>query len=212
MRHGAHSVILVAMDDELVQATAPSPPSDELDDLGEIDPPEPLDGTEEPEDQIPPAPLWAMKDRMHGRRLTDPDDPGHIYGRVGSGGSALYFCDDGNEHCMVGRRVGQSPDKCVYCLVARVGVFAYEQLRDGEIAARDVFADARDIAVCGVFEDQGASNVMAIQHYRRSRSIPEEYLPPNPFIEFADADGDPDSGDPDSDDSDSDSHSDSEES
>ncbi len=178
----------------------------ELDDLDEVDD---LDGSEavveaeqpeEPEDQIPPAPLWAMKDRMHGRRLTESDDPGHIYGRVGSGGSALYFFDDGNEHCMVGRRIGRSPDKCVYCLVARVGIFAYEQLTDGEIAARDVFTDARDIAVCGVFEDQGASNIMAIQYYRKARSIPEEYLPPNPFIEFASTDGDPDAeGDADAD-------------
>jgi hypothetical protein len=144
----------------------------------------------EPEDAIPPAPLWAMKDRMHSRRSYEPDDPGSINGRVGDEDAAIYFIDDGPEHCMMGRRVGRSSDGCVYCLVGRNSVFAYEQLRDAEIEVSDAFSDARDIALCGVFEDQGASNVMVVQTYRHASSIPAEYLPPNPFIEFTDAQGD----------------------
>jgi hypothetical protein len=43
------------------------------------------------------------------------------------------------------------------------------------------------MCLCGVFEDERASNVILVQHYKRADSIPNEYLPPAPFLDFSDA-------------------------
>jgi len=94
---------------------------------------------------------------------------------------------------MVGRRVGRAPDGCVYCLVARISLEQYGDMVAGELDLTDVFTDARDISLCGVFEeDEVAANVLLVQHYRRSRQVPADYLPPSPFLEFTD---DPDASD-----------------
>ena len=61
-------------------------------------------------------------------------------------------------------------------------------LVDGDVDLSEAFSDARDISLCGVFEaEQTASNVILVQHYRRPRDVPDEYLPPSPFIEFTDS-------------------------
>ena len=53
--------------------------------------------------------------------------------------------------------------------------------RPGTSALADVFSEARDISLCGVFEeDEAASNVLLVQHYRRPRDMPADYLPPTP--------------------------------
>lgn len=145
------------------------------------------DDTAEGEDDIPPAPLWAMTNRMHSLRRTEPGEESYIRRRVGDDDDALYVIDDGADHCMIGRRVGHAPDGCVYCLVARITLEQYADLVAGELTARDVFSDARDISLCGVFEEEGAaSQVFLVQHYRRPRDVPADYLPPNPFLEFTD--------------------------
>jgi hypothetical protein len=145
----------------------------------------------EGEDDIPPAPLWAMRTRMHSLRHLDPGEEGRIRRRLGADDDAVYVIDDGPDHCMVGRRVGEAPDGCVYCLVARISLEEYADVVAGVVALTEVFSDARDISLCGVFEqDEASSNVFLVQHYRRPRDVPADYLPSSPFLEFTDdADG-----------------------
>jgi hypothetical protein len=156
-------------------------PSDQL------DPGEGGGGTAEGDDAVPPAPLWAMTYRMHSLRRTEEGAEGYIRRRVGDDDDALYVIDDGADHCMIGRRVGHAPDGCVYCLVARITLEQCGDLVAGDLTAGDVFSVARDISLCGVFEDEGAaSQVFLVQHYRRPRDVPADYLPPSPFLEFID--------------------------
>jgi hypothetical protein len=139
------------------------------------------------EDDIPPAPLWAMRIRMHSLRRLEPGEEGRIRRRLGDDDDALYFIDDGPDHCMVGRRVGHAPDGCVYCLVARISLDRYTDLVDGDVDRTEAFADARDISLCGVFEaDESASNVFLVQHYGRPHDLPDDYLPSSPYLEFTD--------------------------
>jgi len=143
--------------------------------------------TEGTDGVIPPLVLVALKDRMHTRRFSAPDDPGHIDTVLGAGDSALCVVDDGPDHCMIGRPVGRSPDGCVYVLVARISLYGYEQVRDGEIPLDDAFADGRAISLVGIFEvEQRVENVLVIEHYRRADRVPDLYLPPSPFVEFDD--------------------------
>lgn len=141
----------------------------------------------ESEDHIPAAPLLAMKERMHSRQLYRPDEPGHVHRRLGLDDNTAYFIDDGRDHCMIGRRVGQVPDGCTYCLVARISVYRYQDLANGEVPLEEAFSEARDLSLCAVFSDEhGASNVVPIEHYKNVDGIPVEYLPPSPFLEFTD--------------------------
>jgi hypothetical protein len=59
---------------------------------------------------VPPAPLWAMKDRRHYFALHGHGDVPRIRESLGIGDETIYFIDDGNSHCMVGRRVGKTPE------------------------------------------------------------------------------------------------------
>jgi len=140
----------------------------------------------EPEGIVPPTPLWAMKDRRHFFGLHGHGDAERIRACVGSGDEAVYVIDDGRDHCMIGRRVGATPGGRAYCLVARVPLAAYQDMENGTTGTNDIFAAAHDITLCGVFEDEGfASDVLVIEHYRHAKDVPSEYLPPSPFIEFA---------------------------
>jgi hypothetical protein len=146
---------------------------------------------DEPDGVIPALLLVALKDRMHARRLSDPDDPGHIDGVLGAGDSAVCVVDDGPDHCMIGRPVGRSADGCLYILVGRISLFAYEQLRDGEIPLDDAFCDGRDVSLVAIFAvDDTVENVMVVEHYRRADRVPPAYLPPGPFLEFDDVPSD----------------------
>jgi hypothetical protein len=143
--------------------------------------------SEEPEDTIPPAPLWAMKDRRHFWGVAGHGDADRIRARIGEGDATVYFIDDGRDHCMVGRRVGSVPEGSVYCLVGRVPLELYQDVSNGSVPTTEVFSRARDLELCAVFEDEAlASDVYAVAHYRRSSDVPPEYLPPSPFIEFTD--------------------------
>jgi len=141
------------------------------------------------DDDIPVLVLAAMRDRMHSRRFSDPDDAGHVRVTVGTGDDAIHVVDDGPDRCMIGRVVGRAPDGCVYCLVARIALFGYEQLRDGDMAPVDAFSDSRDISLCGVFEVDGiVENIALVRHFRHGQKVPAEYLPTHPFLEFVDDD------------------------
>jgi hypothetical protein len=88
---------------------------------------------------------------------------------------------------MVGRRVGQAPDGCTYCLVARISIYRYLDLANADVLLEEAFSEARDLSLCAVFADEhGASNIVPIQHYKKVGDIPVEYLPPSPFLDFTD--------------------------
>jgi hypothetical protein len=158
-------------------------------DLSKIPLPDPESSTpleiHESDGKVPPAPLWAMKDRRHFFRAPGHGDAEPVRDSLGIGDGALYFIDDGRSHCMVGRRVGKTPDDCVYCLVGRIKLDRYEDLANGTVPLGEAYADAHDISLCGVFEDESdASDVILVEHYAHPSEIPAEYLPPSPFIEF----------------------------
>lgn len=151
------------------------------------EPVEPGESGDASDDEIPAAPLWAMTSRMHARRRAEEGEEDYISNRLGGGDETLYVIDDGADHVMVGRRVGQASDGCVYCLVGRIPLEQYGDLVSGDVALAEAFTSARDISLCGVFEGgPTASNVFVVQHYRRSRDVPPDYLPPSPFLEFTD--------------------------
>ncbi len=138
------------------------------------------------EDEISVALLSVMHIRMHSHRRPEPGGEGRIRRRWGDDDDAVYVIDDGPDHCMVGRWVGHAPD-CVYCLVARISLERYADIELGDLDWHDVFADARDISLCGVVEeDEAAANVFLVQHYRRARQVPVDYLPGSPLLEFTD--------------------------
>ncbi len=138
------------------------------------------------EDEIASAPMLAMSTRLHSHRRPGPGEEGRIRRRWGDDVDAVYVIDDGPDHCMVGRWVGQAPD-CSYCLVARISLEQYEDIEVGELDWSEVFSDARDISLCGVVdEEEAASNVFVVQHYRRRRDVPHDYLPGSPILEFTD--------------------------
>jgi hypothetical protein len=139
---------------------------------------------DEPEGVIPPSPLWAMKDRRH-EQWFHLGHPERIRVCLGSGDTAVYVIDDGSHHCMIGRRVGATVDGCVYSLVARVTKATYQSLASGAIGGRQAFGAGSDIGLSGTVEDPGVSNVFDVDFYEDPADIPEAYLPPSPFIQFA---------------------------
>ena len=158
-----------------------------VDDTSETEPGAAGDELPDGEDEIASATWLAMRIRMHSHRRLEAGDEGRIRRRWGDDDDAVYVIDDGPDHCMVGRLVGLAPD-CVYCLVGRISSERYEDVEVGDLDWTEVFAEARDISLCGVVEDEGASgNVFLVQHYRRARQVPADYLPGSPFLEFTDA-------------------------
>lgn len=139
---------------------------------------------DEPEGVIPKSPLLAMKERRH--------EQFHLFGHpdrirvcLGSGDEAVYVMDDGKRHCTLGRKVGTTRDGCVYSLTARVTVETYRELTAGYIDARAAFVAASEAALSGTVEAPGLSDVFAVEYYAQGGDIPGAYLPPAPFIEFA---------------------------
>jgi hypothetical protein len=144
---------------------------------------------ESPAEEIPLVVLAAMRDRMHARRLSSVDDSGHVRESLGTADDDVHVVDDGADHCMIGRPVGHAPDGCVYVLVARISRDRYEQLREGEVEMAEAFADGRDISFCAVYEVEGlVENIALVRRFRQGDDVPAEYLPPSPFLEFADED------------------------
>jgi hypothetical protein len=142
---------------------------------------------DEDAEEIPFLVMAAMRDRMHARRLSPPDDPNHVEESLGTAEDDLHVVDDGPDHCMIGRSVGFTPDGCVYVLVARLSRYGYEQLRDGDMALTDAFADARDVNLCAVYESDGiVQNIAQIRRFYDPDDVPSEFLPPSPFLEFSD--------------------------
>jgi hypothetical protein len=137
-----------------------------------------------PVDDIPPAPLWAMRARRH-FHLTHRGDP--VSSCIGTGDEAVFVIDDGAAHCMIGRRVGSSDDGCIYCLVARIARSLYDRLASGEVSPSNAFSEAHDLSLSGVFDDEtGASNVIPVREFADPADVPRRFLPPASFIRFGD--------------------------
>jgi hypothetical protein len=133
---------------------------------------------------IPPFALWAMKYRRHVHLLSKAEVD--IRDRFGTGNHTVYVIDDGRKHCMVGRKVGTSPDGCAYSLIGRITMEEYEELVDGGMTD-DIFVDADQLSLCAVFEAADAvSNVSLVQSFTTIDEVPGEYLPPSPEMEFTD--------------------------
>jgi hypothetical protein len=134
---------------------------------------------------IPPASLWAMKDRRHEQLLHPFGHPSRLRTCVGAGDAAVYAIDDGARHCIIGRPVGATRDGATYTLVARVPRKVYDDLAVGTINGQHAFLEAKDAALMGTGEEPGMANVFDVDFYRHVSDIPTEYLPPSPFIDFA---------------------------
>lgn len=147
----------------------------------------PVDATpleeDEPEGIVPTSPLWAMKDRRHEQWLFF----GHadrIREKVGDGDGTVYVIDDGKHHCMIGHRVGATRDGAVYSLVARIDHATYQELHDGSLSGADAFGRSHEAALVAT-ADGLVANLFDVEHYGHPDEIPPAYLPPQPFIDFA---------------------------
>jgi hypothetical protein len=140
---------------------------------------------DEPEGVVPISPLWAMKERRHEQWPHLFGHPARVRACLGTGDAAVYVIDDGKHHCMIGRRVGATSDGCVYSLVARITTDSYHSLSSGSIDARQAFLAGTDAGLSGTVEAPGVANVFDVDFYHRPEDIPPTYLPPSPFIEFA---------------------------
>lgn len=143
----------------------------------------PLDDDEH-ESAIPPGSLWAMKDRRHEQLLHPFGHPARLRVSVGTGDATVYAIDDGARHCVIGHRVGKTPDGCVYTLVGRVRKQVYGDLAAGIIDGRHAFSEAKELALLGTGEEPGMANVFDVAFYDGPADVPAEYLPPSPFIDF----------------------------
>jgi hypothetical protein len=86
---------------------------------------------------------------------------------------------------MIGRRVGATLDGCVYSLVARIDRDTYISLEADAITPQAAFARSREPALVATAEGDGVSNLFDIDNYRHPDDIPNQYLPPQAYIEFA---------------------------
>ncbi len=156
--------------------------------------PEPLAGRDEstpleedePEGTIPPAALWAMKDRRHIQWHLIPHGERHDRVRevFGSGDASVYAIDDGKHHAMVAHLVGSSPSGATYVVLGRVERAVLTTLT---ASTNDVFATAKELALIGVVQEESikSSNVFDVERYEAPDEIPESYLPGAPFEKFS---------------------------
>jgi hypothetical protein len=143
---------------------------------------------DEPEGTIPPATLWALKERRHVQWHLLPVHERHdrIRECLEADDYTLYCIDDGRHHAMVGRRVGASPSGCEYTLLGRVTRQRYEELRDEVVLLANCFDTATELRLSGVAveEDIRSSNVFDVAAYDSIDDVPAEYLPGSPFQHF----------------------------
>ena len=139
-----------------------------------------------PDPVIPSSPLWAMKYLRHARLGRSPDrefDQIRWASADEDRGAIVYVIDDGDDHCVVARLVGESAHGCRYCLVARVKRLDFEDVRAGWAQSVDLFSRGKEFTLCGVVEG-AVSNVVRVAEYRKYKDVPVDYLPPASFIVF----------------------------
>jgi len=138
------------------------------------------------DEAIAGAVLAAMENGKHSSSVAGSADTKLIEYCIGAGDSAIYAIDDGRDHTMIGRGVGDDDDGCVYCLVARITRDRFEELSDGALHVQSAFDEARDISLSSVFLADHGSNVVLVQRFRRIEDVPGEYRPASPFLRFSD--------------------------
>jgi hypothetical protein len=147
----------------------------------------PLD-EDEPEHTIPPAPLWAMKERRHIQWHLLPEHERHerIRECLEADDYTLYCIDDGRHHAMIGRVVGSSPSSCQYTLIGRIERGRYEQLRDEVVPIESGFDTATELRLVGVAveADIRSSNIFDVAVYDSLDEVPDDYRPGSPFHHF----------------------------
>jgi hypothetical protein len=161
---------------------------------GSVITPEPLVGSgasssleeDESEGTIPPCPLWAMKARRHIQWHLLPAHERHerIRECVGSGDDAIYVIDDGRNHAVVARRVGAVQGECEYCLLGRVPLETFDDLKHNRLSPSNAFQSATEITFCGVAvaEDVRSSNIFDVDRYENANDIPSGYRPGAAFL------------------------------
>jgi hypothetical protein len=144
---------------------------------------------DEPEHTIPPAPLWAMKERRHTQwhLLQAHEQHDRIRECLEADDYTIYCIDDGRHHAMISRRVGTSPSGCEYTLLGRITRQRYEELRDEVVPVVNCFETATEMQLCGVVveEDVRSSNVFTVATYDGIDEVLEEYRPGSPFHHFS---------------------------
>jgi len=160
--------------------------------------PEPLVGDdastpleeEEPEGNIPPCPLWAMKARRHTQwhLLASSERHARLRLVLGGGNETLYVIDDGRHHATIGRRVASLPGVCEYCLIGRVSREQLAALQDGLSPLRSAFDQAAELTLCGVAEEEdvASSNIFDVARYNSADEIPIDYRPGSPALRLSD--------------------------
>lgn len=144
----------------------------------------PLDADED-EGDVPAALLWALKDRRHEQFFHPFGHPERIRRRLGDGDEAVFLIDDGSHHCMIGRLVGESPDSCVYSLVARITRTAADEIATGVVTATVALLTSHEAGLVGTAVAPGVKNVFDVEWYHDAEQIPEAYLPGAPYLHFA---------------------------
>ena len=90
---------------------------------------------------------------------------------------------------MVCRPVGIDPMGVEYFLVGRMSQDDYHDFANGFRPVADVFGAASDLALCSVYAALDAvSNVTLVERYRSAVKVPDDYLPPSPYLHFSDDD------------------------
>jgi len=147
------------------------------------DEPSPL-ADDEPEGTVPPSPLWAMKDRRHVQWHLLPSHERHqrLRERLGSGDETVYAIDDGAKHVMIGRPIATLADQCDYCLIGRIPIDRFEELRRSQAPVTKAFDGAAELTVCGIAEVDRilTTNIFDVAHYEDLADVPPEYLPGSP--------------------------------
>lgn len=177
-------------------SSSPPRPGDIIIDPALAMAPEPLVGEDvstpldedEPEHTIPPAPLWAMKERRHIQWHLLPAHERHdrIRECLEADDYTLYCIDDGRHHAMIGRRVGISPSGSEYTLLGRISRERYEQLRDEVVPIANCFDTADELRLCGVDIEAEirSSIVFDVAIYDTINQVPDDYRPGSPFHHF----------------------------
>ncbi len=177
-------------------SSGPPKPGDIITESDEAVVPEPLVGhdvstpldEDEPEHTIPPAPLWAMKERRHIQWHLLPAHERHdrIRECLEADDYTLYCIDDGRHHTMIARRVGVSPSDCEYTLLGRISRERYVELRDEVVGLVHCFDTATEMRLCGVAveEDIRSSNIFDVADYESIDDVPQDYRPGSPFHHF----------------------------
>jgi hypothetical protein len=143
---------------------------------------------DEPEHTIPPAQLWALKERRHVQwhLLAANEQHDRIRECLEADDYTLYCIDDGRHHSMIGRRIGSSPSGCEYTLLGRITLKRYEELRDEVVPVASCFDTATEMRLCGVVIEEGtrSSNVFDVAIYDSIEDVPGDYQPGSPFQHF----------------------------